>query len=457
MIARSKCGRIRCRNVIRLPSAVDPAVSLIVLLDGTAQMAERCLRAIAAADDSVPCETVVLLNDPDPTLENLVRKGTTGGQTVVSRANAGPGVGWNLGAEVATAPRLATLHEDSEPDAGWLAPLCETMTESGAGAVGSRLYNRDGTVQNCGWVLFSDASPQWINEVGAAEVVAASEPTPADVLSGAAMLLDRDAVRAAGGWDERFHPAVFVDIDISTAIWSQGRLVLSVPASGVRHQGGAFDHRENSALTGPQLRWFLFERHRDRFLSKWGPAVRGLAPPPPDAEPESIRSAVQAALRHTRERAGQVRSGSWKPSGRPQSAERLYSGISVPVLDQGEGAHAVAAEVDEALDVAERELVENYCRWLARREETASEQLVDAQQLIYQRQQELADVRVHGADLQAQADALQRQNQELALTLDRIVHGNTWRLRTLAHRVLRLPRAAVARAAAVFRSRGRAR
>ena len=470
MITRGKCRWVRCRNVIRLPSAVDPAVSLIVLLDGAVEMAERCLRAIAAADDSVPCETVVLLNDPDLALEGLVRRETTGGEVIVSRANAGPGVGWNLGAAVARAPRLATLHEDSEPDAGWLAPLCDAMTESGAGAVGSRLYNGDGTVQNCGWVLFSDASPQQINELGSPEVVAASEPTPADVLSGAAMLLDRDAVRAAGGWDERFHPAVFVDVDISTAIWSQGRLVLSVPDSGVRHQSGAFDRRQKSALTGPQLRWFLFNRHRDRFLGKWGAAVRSLASPPPDADPESIRTAVQAALRHTRERAGRVRSGSWKPSGHPQSAERLYSGISIPVLDQGEGVHAVAAEVEDALNVAERETVDGYCRWLARKEETASRQLLEAQQLIYQRQQELADLHAHtadlqahaadlqanAADLQAHADALQRQNQELALTLDRIVHGFTWRLRTLVHRVLRLPRAAVVGATAAIRSRRRA-
>jgi GT2 family glycosyltransferase len=419
--------------MICLPSADDPAVSLIVLLDGEAEMGERCLRAIAAADDAVPCETVVLLNDPDPALEDLVRRSTTGARVILCRANSGPGVGWNLGAAIAKAPRLATLHEDSEPDAGWLAPLCETMTEYGAGAVGSRLYNHDGTVQNCGWVLYSDASHQPIDELGAPEIVAASEPTPADMLSGAAMLLDRDAVRTAGGWDERFHPAVFVDIDVSTAIWSQGRPVLSVPASGVRHQGGAFDRRESTALTGPRLRSFLFERHRDRFLAKWGLAVRGLAPPPPDADPESVRASVQAALSHTRERAGQVRSGNWKPSDSVQSAERRFSGVPAPVLDSGDGIYAVAPGVEEALSVAESEMVGDYCRWLSSKEETTFDQLVEAQEQLRQRQREMADLHVQIADLQ-------RQSQELTLTLDRILHGNTWRLRNLVHRVLRRAR-----------------
>jgi GT2 family glycosyltransferase len=416
--------------MIRLPTAADPAVSLIVLLDGAAEMAERCLTAIAAGDDAVPCETVILLNDPDPALEDLVRKGTTGARTVLCRANAGPGVGWNLGAEVARAPRLATLHEDSEPDAGWLAPLCEVMTESGAGAVGSRLYNRDGSVQNCGWVLFSDGSHWQIGAAEAPEVVAASEPTPADMLSGAAMLLDRDAVRAAGGWDERFHPAVFVDIDISTAIWNQGRPVLSVPASGVCHQSGAFGRREETAVTGPRLGPFLVERHRERFLAKWGPAVRGLAPPPPDREPESIGAAVQGALARTRERAERIRSGRWESGGPAQSAERGYSGAAAaPVHELDDGTFAIAGEVEEALDAAELGLVDEYCRWLIRREEANFDQLAEARAILQHREQELANLHAHNAELD-------RQRQELALTLDRIVHGNTWRLRTRILRIL---------------------
>jgi GT2 family glycosyltransferase len=425
--------------VIRLPAAENPEVSLIVLLDGAAEMGERCLRAVAAGDDSVPCETVILLNDPDSALEDLVRKATTGAQVVVSRANAGPGVGWNLGAEVARAPRLATLHEDSEPNAGWLAPLCEAMSEYGAGAVGSRLYNHDGTVQDCGWVLYSDASHWPIDESVAPEVVAASEPTPADILAGAAMLLDRDAVRAAGGWDERFHPAVFGDIDISTAMWSQGRRVLSVPASGVRHQSGAFDRRENTPLTGPRLRGFLIERHRGRFVAKWGPVLRDLAPPPAYTDPQSTRASVQAALARTRERAEQIRSGSWTPSGRAQSAKRHFSGIPAPVLDKDEGVYAVAPEVEVALNAGESELVADYCRMLARKEQETSAQLVEVHELHNRSREEIAD--------------LHRRHQELATTLNDILQGKTWRLRNLVHKTLNRARAAIARATGMRRRR----
>jgi GT2 family glycosyltransferase len=408
--------------VIRLPTAENPEVSLLVLLDGAAEMAERCLAAIGAAEEPVPCETVILLNDPDAALEDLVRRSTTGARVILCRANAGPPVGWNLGAEIARAPRLATLHEDSEPSAGWLAPLYEAMSESGAGAVGSRLYNGDGSVQNCGWVLFSDASHWPINESVAPEIVAQSEPTPADMLSGAAMLVDRDAVRAAGGWDERFHPAVFGDIDISTAIRHQGRLVLSVPASAVRHAGGAFDHRPASALSGRLLRTFLFERHRVSFLEKWASALGDLAPPPADGSDPSLRAAVQAALPHTREREERIRSGSWIPAGPLPSADRRFSGIATPVLGEDQGVHAVNPEVEAALNAAESEVVADYCQMLVAKEEETSARLTEIQA-------------AHGQGLE-EITELHRLNHEVHIALGAILNTKTWRLRNRVRSIL---------------------
>jgi GT2 family glycosyltransferase len=414
--------------VINLPAAGDPEVSVIVLLDGAAAMAERCLRAIAAGDPDVPCETLVLLNDPDEELERLVREGTTGGRVIACRANAGPGVGWNLGAAIAKAPRLATLHEDSEPEQGWLRPLCETMDETGAGAVGSRLFNLDGSVQNCGWTLFSDASHWVITEATAPEVVAATEPTPADMLSGAAMLIDREAVREAGGWDERFHPAVFMDIDVSTTMWSQGRPVLSVPASRVRHGSGAFDHRPNSPLTGPRLRPFLFERNRPRFAAKWEAVVGELAPPPSAIEPEAIGEAVQAALPRTRARAERVRGGEPLPQPTGKAARR-FTGVPNPVLEDGEGGYRVAPEVEAELRAAERELIDGYLRWLIVREEEVSDHIEGVNEILADQSGDIEMLNTLVADLR-------QENERIAATMNGLLNSRTWRLRTRLARML---------------------
>lgn len=416
--------------MIELPATEHPEVSVIVLLDGAVEMAERCLTALAACDEDVPFEVVVLLNDPGPELESFVRGSTRGGRIVLCRGNAGPGVGWNLGAAVARAPRLASLHEDSEPEPGWLAPLVETMTETGAGAVGARLFDGDGSVQNCGWVLFADASHQPITAVNAPEVVAATDPTPADMLSGAAMVVDREAVRAVGGWDERFHPAVFVDIDVSTAIWNLGKPVLSVPASRVRHQSHAFDRRGDSPLTGPRLRTVLFERNSVPFLEKWGPFVSERAAPPDHADPESVRPAVAAALALTSERAERVCSGEWRPPRPETRAEARFSGLAQPpVGEAGDGTFRVAPEVEAALAAAEAELVRDYCLWLVRKEEMEFGRLLDAHEELQRREREFLELRAAG-------EQAAREHDEVARRLNSILSGRTWRLRTAAMRLL---------------------
>lgn len=102
------------------------------------------------------------------------------------------------------------------------------------------------------------------------------------------------------------------------------------------------------------------------------------------------------------------------------------------MLERGEGIRTVAADVEEALDAAERQLVGEYCRWLTLREKSQSADLQQARELLRHRDRELGELRTH-------AEALQRKCQELETALDRMLHGFTWRLRTMVRRVVGAP------------------
>src|SRR3954452_3478398 len=78
MIVLDERPRDRVAAMIELAAPEDPAVSVIVLLDGAVEMAERCLAALAACEHSLPFETVVVLNAPSPELEAFVRDSTRG-------------------------------------------------------------------------------------------------------------------------------------------------------------------------------------------------------------------------------------------------------------------------------------------------------------------------------------------------------------------------------------------
>jgi GT2 family glycosyltransferase len=433
---------------IPLPSASEPEVSIVVLLDGTATMAERCLRAVADAHDpAIRCETVLVLNRPSADLEALVRERTSGARTIVTRTNAGPAVGWNLGADLSRAPRLAILHEDSEPDTGWLPPLVATMADRGAGVVGSRLYYRDGRLQSCGWVLCADASPILLDERTAPELAAAREPTPADMVSGGAMLIDREVLRAAGGFDERFHPAVYTDIDLCEASWAQGRPVLSVPGSSVRHETGALDRRQDPVLTGPRLRLFLYERNRDRYLGKWGATVRGGAPPAAQVGTEAAVAAGLERLRHRAER---------PPSTAPVASRVFTDGLRL--VEHEDGTYGLPPALEARLQAAEDQVIREYCTWLAVRDGHAEHALAELRGRLAGAEEELASARAAAA---TRATELERERDDLAgqlaaaddraaaaaaeldalrqdaHTLQLILNGRWWRLRNVIRRVSR--------------------
>jgi uncharacterized coiled-coil protein SlyX len=189
----------------------------------------------------------------------------------------------------------------------------------------------------------------------------------------------------------------------------------------VVHASGTFDRRPNSLLTGPRLRLFLFERNRQRFLNKW-PFVRDLAPAPADGEPETIRAAVQAALPHTRARLERVRGGK-APSSPAGQAQRHFTGVGKPVLEDSSEDYRVAPEVESALRDAEGKLVEDYLRWLIAKEEEVDDHLVEAHEALAHQRQDIATLNEAIAELR-------RGNQELAETLDRFANSRTWRLRT---------------------------
>lgn len=384
-------------NPIDLPAAERPEVSIVVLLTDSVPMARECLGAIAAAhDDAVPCEVVTVLNAAGPEVERLVQEQAGGARVVRSDVNSGTAAGWNLGFEAARAPWVALVHEDSAPRPGWLRSLVRTASEHPrAGAVGSRLLLPDGSVENGGWVCWSDGAVTQLDPRTAPSLMDASEPYPVDQCSSASLMVDRAAWRRAGGFDERYFPAVYVDTDLCTALWALGRPVLCDPRSVVVHRKNAMVRDGGGALRGFEFQRFLVERHRRRYAAKWGAALEAYARRDESVAPwDAPAGAVAEALERCARRAPAP-----PPEAPPPEAQRPLTGGDPDGLTR-------------RLLTAQVEVQAGFCDALADRLAAAGEQVTAA---------ELAHLRGR------------------AETLDRILGGRTWRTRNAVRRVLRRP------------------
>ena len=163
--------------------------------------------------------------------------------------NTGFAPACNRGAAEAGAEYVAFLNNDAVADPGWLRALFSALEAGGEGTVcaASTILSREGDE-----VEYDGASS---NLLGAGKPhsvwgwpdlpSAPTTGTPLLFASGGAMLIQRDAFLAVGGFDPAYF-AYFEDVDLGWRLWVLGYRVVYAAEALVRHLGGATGKRTRS-------------------------------------------------------------------------------------------------------------------------------------------------------------------------------------------------------------------
>ena len=205
-------------------------VSAVIVTHNSAEVIESCLKSVGRA-----AEVIVVDNaSADSTLETV--ESVHRPALIVKIAdNLGYGAAANEGFSRATREFLLLINPDAALEDQALERLVAAADRyQRAGIVAPRLVDADGHVQRS-----HDAG------LFAREGLARkrTDPDPegdisAGFLSGAVMLLRKEAVDAAGGFD----PAIFLyyeDDDLCLRLREKGWSLVLVPAAAARHIGGA--------------------------------------------------------------------------------------------------------------------------------------------------------------------------------------------------------------------------
>jgi hypothetical protein len=199
--------------------------------------------------------------------------------------NLGFGGGCNVGAAASASEFLVFLNDDAEVLPHWLEALVETADRfPDAGSVGSLVLFPDGSVQEAGAVVWRDGST-WC--VSRGESVAASPydfVRPVDYCSACSLLVRRKAWDALGGFDQRYFPAYYEDVDLCFELARVGWRTLFQPRSRAVHH-------ESASSSAPRRR-FLHLRNRETFRRKWSGELAAHEAAAP-TEPSAVDRAVQ--------------------------------------------------------------------------------------------------------------------------------------------------------------------
>jgi hypothetical protein len=198
--------------------------------------------------------------------------------------NLGFAGGVNAGLAAARAPIVLILNPDAVPEPGALdALLAGFAAHREAVGLAPRLAGEDGAPQHA-WQLrrLPSAWECWLQallvppRLGARREPAAGAPV--EQPAAAALALRRDALAALGGFDERFFPAWFEDVDLARRLRDGGATVLYWPEARFRHRLGT-----SVPLLGYGPFLWIYYRNLVRYLGKhhghgWAAAARAALP-----------------------------------------------------------------------------------------------------------------------------------------------------------------------------------
>jgi N-acetylglucosaminyl-diphospho-decaprenol L-rhamnosyltransferase len=222
-------------------------VAIVIVTWNSAGEIGACLDALAGLED---VETVVIDNASDDTTrqEAAVR----GARLIANSRNAGFAAAVNQGVRATTAPLLLLLNPDAHLEQG-LDALAGEFTDPQTGAAGGLLTGPDGRPQQGFMSRNLPSASALILEVFGVNRLWRSNPVnwhyrclgrdlnsrgPVEQPAGAFLMFSRKAWERVGGFDERFWPVWFDDVDFCAALKRAGFRVYFNPLAIARHRGG---------------------------------------------------------------------------------------------------------------------------------------------------------------------------------------------------------------------------
>ena len=215
-----------------------PRVSIIVPVYSKLFYTVACLQSLALHRPEASFE-VIVVDDASPDDSALALSRIAGIRLIRNERNLGFIGSCNAGAAAARGQYLYFLNNDAQLMQGSLDyALACFDEEADCGLVGSRLVYPDGRLQEAGGLVFSDGACWNIGRFESRDNPAFRYRRRVDYVMGASMLIPAAVFQQIGGFDTRYAPAYYEDVDLAFEVRKLGLNVVYEPRSVVIHFEG---------------------------------------------------------------------------------------------------------------------------------------------------------------------------------------------------------------------------
>lgn len=230
---------------------MSAVISTIIVNYNAGALLRSCVDSLL----NCPLEIEIIVVDnasADGSLDTLA--GLPGVQKILNPANVGFAAACNIGARAATASFILFLNPDCYFNPGTLNILLEAIrADERVGMAGGLLVNLDGTeqaggrravptpwrsfVRAFGLARFSERWPRLFYDFHLHEELLPAQPIEVEAISGACMLVRREAMQDVGEWDEGYFLHC-EDLDWCMRFRQKGWKILFVPSAKITHALG---------------------------------------------------------------------------------------------------------------------------------------------------------------------------------------------------------------------------
>jgi GT2 family glycosyltransferase len=242
-----------------------PDATVIIPVFGQLVYTLSCIRALLTSPTRCSFE-VIIADDASNDATVHVLQGI-GGIVRLHRSDANRGFlrTCNAAAMEARGKVLVFLNNDTLPLPGWLDELVEGLrADPKCGLIGSKLINKDGTLQEAGGIVWDDASAWNFGRGGNPADPTFNYVKDVDYISGAAIALPEKLWRQLGGFDEAYTPAYYEDVDLAFRVRAVGLRTVYQPFSNVIHfEGGSHGRDVSRGVKAHQ------QLNKDTFYEQW--------------------------------------------------------------------------------------------------------------------------------------------------------------------------------------------
>lgn len=249
-------------------SELDPELSVIILNWNNAQLTLSCIRELHKHTHGVRFEIVVVDNGSNENDFVTLATSNLPFRLIRLKTNRFYGEGNNIGVANAKGNILFFLNNDAFVTSGWALPLITHLrTDLTIGAVAPKMIYPDGKLQEAGAVISEDGAPMQIGKYQSPDDPKFNSQYEVDYGSAAALLMRKADFEKVNGFDMRWEPAYYEDVDLCLRIKSLNKKIWYDPASTVIHI-------ENFSSKDPKnklnFNGLIAANHR-KFIQKWQP------------------------------------------------------------------------------------------------------------------------------------------------------------------------------------------